>query len=559
MSEQILCDHVIVQDGRIPLTKNEEVLVCGRNEAVEGWRGIPLPQAQFQLNVILQNQGYLHARFERTTTQLRVWKGPVTNTSELKISGAEGLVNAGKKRKIVGYPLEPKKLDEVNEWIDMSLRRQGYACPAIKLSAQAWDATILAAAEPGERRRISKVETTGLESLDYESIRRYEAFQGGDFYDVIDTQITAARLLNQGLFQSAYFTTQCYDDKVDLHLFTGVGKGRLVRFGLGASTEELPFADLWFKNTHLDDKASSYTASLHGSPIKQKLNISSELYWLPISKRTFLGPRFKMERRKEPAYELFKTVLGIDLGREWDWQKVRWQGRVGPSSNYEKTLTGIGPKEFKTVSWEGSLNLMNHIYEAFSREQYEGWNAGFQYRGQRQGIGSSVNVDRYDVTFKHLWNLGAYSPPLFVFASRFEAIAIDSKQTSNLQERDTLPIDYRIFFGGDENIRGFARESLNKHGLGYLTAAHAGFELRLIEELPYHLQPFLLADVARLGTDRYTLDPPLFVTSGLGIRWASPFGTLRGSAAHGQIWHGDQSSKDYGQHWVYFISFGQEF
>jgi len=56
-----------------------------------------------------------------------------------------------------------------------------------------------------------------------------------------------------------------------------------------------------------------------------------------------------------------------------------------------------------------------------------------------------------------------------------------------------------------------------------------------------------------------TLDKPLFVSEGLGLRWASPFGTLRGSAARGMIWDGDDSTKEYPQEWVYFFSFGQEF
>ena len=84
-------------------------------------------------------------------------------------------------------------------------------------------------------------------------------------------------------------------------------------------------------------------------------------------------------------------------------------------------------------------------------------------------------------------------------------------------------------------------------------------KLRLIEELPYRLQPFLLWDVARLGDRRWTLDEPQFTSWGYGIRWASPFGTLRGSAAKGEIENGNASTVAYTREWVYFFSFGQEF
>lgn len=558
-AESNLCGHIFVQEGKIQLDNNERALVCGSSSAPNAWREIPVPQARYQLNVILQNRGFLNARFERDGEVLRVWPGEVTKTQELVVEGGRGILRADKKRKVRGYPMEPAKLDEVTQWADLRMRRNGYACPDIQVTAQAWDRMIKAKIESGEIKTIDGIERTGLEGLNRTALRRFEAFEPGARYDVIDTQITASRMLAQGLFQSAYFTTKCRGDKVDLHLFTAVGKARLVRFGLGASTEELPFADLWFKDTRLDDRASNYTVTLHGSPIRQSLNVNSELYVVPYSLRSFLGPRFKAEHRKERAYELNKVELGADLGRAWDILKVRLQGRVGPTLNYEKTVRGVGPPDTKYLSWEGLLTGMSHAYEAFSRDQYEGWISSLRYRGQREGLGSSLSVDRYDLTFKHLWNVGAFSPPLFIFATRLEAVAVDSKQLTALDEDKNLPVDYRVFYGGDENLRGFARESLNNGGYGYLTALHAGFELRLIEELPFRLEPFLLGDVARLGARRYTVDKPVYTSAGVGLRWPSPFGTLRGSIAQGQVWNSDRASDSYREEWVYFISFGQEF
>jgi outer membrane translocation and assembly module TamA len=362
-------------------------------------------------------------------------------------------------------------------------------------------------------------------------------------------------MLAQGLFQSAYYTVTCVGEQVDLHLYTQIGKFRLLRFGVGASTEELPFADVWYRNAKLDARASSYTASAHASPILQSLDFSSELYVVPGSRLFYFGPRLRFERRKERAYTLDKTTTGGDLGRAWDTQDLRIQGRAGPTLNYENTAAGAGPKEAKYVSWEAQLSVTSHAYEAFSRDQYEGWTTELNYHGQRDRVGSSVNADRYDLNFKHLWNLGAYSPPLFILASRVDLTLVDSKA----DDRDSLPIDYRVFYGGDQNQRGFSRESLNNGGHGYLTALGLGLELRLIEQLPYHLQPFLLWDGTRLGAGRYSFDSPKFMSTGVGIRWPSPFGTLRGTVARGQIGDGNRVSAAYQQEWVYFVSFGQEF
>ena len=556
-----ICKNVTLKDGRFKFTKNELILICGSDRSDTAWKEIPLPQAEYQLNIIFQNKGYYHARFERRENRLDVWKGEVTKTEHLLIEGAKGLLNGDKMRKIKRYALESKKLDEVKEWADLKLRRKGYACNKIELHGDVVKKSISAQIDSGEKKVIGKIERTGLQSLDEEAISRYEAFYSGEDYDVILTQITSARLLNQGLFQSAYFTNICDPgaNTVGLHLFADVGKARILRIGFGASTEEFPFADIWLKNARLDDRASNYTLALHASPIRQRLDGSSELYILPFTKRTYLGPRFKIERRVESAYELIATGVGVDLGRDWDMLHQRWQTRAGPTFNYEKTVRGIGPADFRYLSWEGSVTVMSHDYEAFSANQDVGYTAGFNYRGQREGVGSPINVDRYDFTLKHLWNLGSLAPPFLVLASRMEAVAVDTRQTENALAADTLPIDYRIFYGGDSNLRGFARESINRGGRGYLSALHGGIEIRLIDELPYHLEPFLLGDLARLGSERLTLGDALFTSSGFGIRWASPFGTLRGSAARGSIWGGDASTSEYKQEWVYFISFGQEF
>jgi translocation and assembly module TamA len=564
-----LCPHVILKDGRLKLTENEKILVCGSREndsQTPAWSEIPIPQARYEISIILQNHGYLNARFERQAELLLVWMGAQTETKILNVMPSAGtngpktpVLDPAKKRKIRGFPLEPAKLDEVANWALLSLRRSGFACPKVSISAQAWLATINAEYESGKVQDVDHIVNSGLDGLDQDTLLRFEAFKSGDRYDIVDVQVTTDRLLSQGLFQSAYYSTECHDDKVDLHLFTTIGKSHLLRFGVGASTEELPFADLWFKNTRLDARASSFTGTLHASPIRQTFNLTSEFYAVPFSRRSFFGPRFKVERLNAPAYETHTAALGADLGRAFDAMKMRLQGLLGPTFNLEQTVRGVGPLESKFLSWDGSLSVMSHAYEAFSRDQYEGFNGSFKYSGRRKGVGSDLNVDRYDVDFKTLWNLGHFSPPIVVFASRVSVSAIDAGGVSTDDQVNALPVADRIFYGGDSNLRGFSRESLGNSGFGYLTALYAGFEARLIEVIPYRIEPFLLCDIAKLGTRPYTLGSPLFYSPGIGVRWVSPFGTLRGSAAKGQIVNGDVSTSPYKQDLVYFVSFGQEF
>lgn len=567
-AKKSLCDNRITfQEGELALTKNEQVLICGSDKGLEGWREVPLPQAEYQIKVKLADQGYLHPRFERNQEHLDVWRGPREKISKLTVNGADGLLFPDKLRQLRGQPLEPAQLDRVKKWADTELRTDGYGCPTVDVRAQAWDQQVIADVTPGARMRVAGIDYKGLGGLDTETLARYQAIEPGDWHNAREMQLTASRMLSDGLFQTAYFTTNCRGDLIDYHLVAGIGKPRIFRFGVGASTEEFPFTRIWFKNARLDDRASSFTVTAYASPKAQNLDVSSEFYRVPWSRRTYFGPRFFVGREKERSYEVNRARLGIDLGRNFDLSHMRFQGRIGPTLNYVDTVIGYGPRHQKYVSWDGSLMVMSHEYEIGMRDQFEGWTASFDYRGQRKGAGSSINVDRYELTAKHLWNLGAYTPPLFVLASRVQAIGVNTSQIASARENGSwldsnggiVPVDYRVFFGGDQNLRGFSRQGLDNGGLGYTTAVYLGFELRLVEELPYHLEPFLLFDSARLGDRRLTLDSAVFTSEGLGVRWASPFGTLRGSAARGHIFHGNKQTDRYAQEWVYFFSFGQEF
>ncbi len=560
-ADQKLCSNpdIMIIDSSFDLSENEKVLVCGTKESDQAWKKVPLLQAQYQLNVLLQNAGYLDATFENTGDKLIVKKGKRAETSQLIITGSNGVVEVSKKRKIVGEPMVPQKLDEVKNWIELEAKRQGHACPKIEMRAQAWDYKMFADVEAGPVQSIGEIFRSGYGTLDLEALKRYEAFEPGGQYNVIETEITIDRVMAQGLFQNAYITTICHDDKVDLNFISEVGKPKLLRFSVGASTEEFPFADVWFKNSRLDDRASSFLAQLHASNIRQTLELSSELYVLANSYRTFVGPRLKFERKNERSFESNKGEVGSDIGRAWDISHIRVKGRLGPTLNYLKTVSGQGPDELNYLSWDGSLSAASHSYEAFSRSQFEGWTGDVKYTGQRKKIGSGLNVDRYDIRLKYLYNVNAYAPPLIVIASRFETTFVDTHHRDDPTEITDLPVDLRIFYGGNNNIRGFSRHTLDNEGRGYISSLLAGFEFRLVQVAPYNLEPLLLFDSAKLGTRQYEFISPTFISYGAGLRWVSPFGTLRFSAARGQVWNNSIETSDYPREWVYNISFGEEF
>ncbi len=554
-----VCGRVYTMDEKLKLNRNEKVLICGSGEESEGWDHVPLTQAEFHLKAVLQNLGYLEPRFERNNSQLQVWLGKRNKIKVLNVSDKTGILDPSRKRKVVKEALTSAKLNEIEDWANIVTQSKGYACAESSLTAQAWDGTVYVESQLGGRKEFGPVRMTDMAGLDSDVLDRYQPFTENEWYDIRKTQIMTSRLLGDGLFQSAYFVTRCDDRTAGLTLETSVGKPKILRFGIGASTEEFPFVDLTFKNARLDDKASSYTLSLHLSPIEVSLTGSSEIYIFPGWNRSFLGPRFRLAKEIESAHETNSARAGVDIGRNWDLWEARFNGRWGPTVNYTKTVRGVGPGDVTYPSIDASLAITSHAYEYLIREQYEGWIFHLFYRGQNKGLGSQLDLNRYQADFKHLWNIGGFAPPLFVLGARLETTIVDAQNVNGIKNRDLIPAEDRIYMGGDQNLRGFPRRSVDNLDLGYLTSVYLGLELRLIEELPYRLQPFLLYDLARLGNRRYALDKPVFSSEGIGLRWASPFGTLRGSFAKGNVWNEDETTQPYEEDYVLFLSFGQEF
>jgi outer membrane translocation and assembly module TamA len=557
-SSSELCPHIKVTDGKFHLNKNEKIIVCGDDRS-DGWKQVPFDQAQTELRSLLQKDGYNSPEFTIEGDDLLIKMGSPTRIKEWELQGNTSAIEKRKKRKVLGEKLTPAKLDEIERWIESELKYQGYACPKIESKAQVWDASVESRYESGPKLRIKTLNREGMANLDAEAFKRFEPFEEGDLYNNRKLQITTNRLLTDGLAQSSYFTQNCTPDGVELTHHMDLGEPRILRVGFGASSEEFPFLDAWYKNTRIDGRASSYWLNLHASPLTQSLEGSSQLYILPFTRRTFLGPRFRVARDIEDAYESLSGKTGIDIGRLWDWNEERFEFRAGPTANYVNTIRGFGPDDVSYLTVEGNLNVMNNDYELTGTQQFSGYQASLQYQGQREGLGSPLNADMWTLRAKNLWDIGELSPPYLVLGTRIETNVTTSDAIGRSTDREILPTEYRIFLGGEQNLRGFKRQTINNQGLGYLTSAYLGTDLRLVEELPWNLEPLLLWDVAIAGDVPWHLEGPLFQSYGFGMRWRSPLGPIRVTAARGVISNSNAATESVPQEWVFLFSFGREF
>ena len=149
-----------------------------------------------------------------------------------------------------------------------------------------------------------------------------------------------------------------------------------------------------------------------------------------------------------------------------------------------------------------------------------------------KAAGSDVSATTQTADFTKLWNVLSLEPEIWILGIRGSFAT--TRPGSGTQPAD-LPPSFKYFLGGSDDMRGFARKSLPNEGTGALTKVYLGSELRLNNSLPYRLQPLVFSDWGWLGQEPLKVDPRQFWSPGLGLRWESPIGVLRGSIGQGFV------------------------
>ncbi|UPT73791.1 MAG: BamA/TamA family outer membrane protein [Elusimicrobiota bacterium] len=221
-------------------------------------------------------------------------------------------------------------------------------------------------------------------------------------------------------------------------------------------------------------------------------------------------------------------------------------------------MRGQGPRSSSWFQFVTHAQVSSHLHEFYRRDPRRGWSAALDTTHRVEGAHSRASAQGLRLSGQALWNLGNFEPPLAVLATRgsYGTIAGISRADALAH----LPPTERFFLGGDADLRGVQRKGLPFDDGGFLTAAYQGVELRAGDVLPYGLQPFVFADAAMGGRDGWALEKDVYYAPGLGMRWASPFGSIRATAARGLVWrNGSASGEPLKPRWQFFFSFGREF
>ncbi len=540
--------------SRLRFDENEKIMICGSE--TPGWTKIPEDQSRRNLEVILRSHGYYNISIKKKGGKIIINKGKKTKIGELKFTnhppGFKDRVFLG----VRGDTLNTKSLNKIENWSAARLRTLGYPCPEVQSTANPKTGDVQIQLNPGEKVKILKVTRSGLGDIRPYALSRFDAFRMGNTYNADLFELTSRRLTLSGLADYSNFHNYCSQNnfkngEFEQEVILSQPRSLLVSFG--ASTEQFPIAKALVRHNQLDANASRALLQLHLSSVEQYMDGYVQWHLFNNYPRLFLQPKFEMRRNSENFYEVLQQTLSTGLGYTHDDSSNHYFAVARPTYNVEDTVSGSGPAHTSFFSLESEFGLISHYYEFFQMTPREGYELRGDWSTRRQGLGSALSGDRYLLEGTWLHNWSGFDPPQTIFGVRFKFASLRSP---TLQDS---PTSLRLFLGGDNDIRGFSRKSINNGGLGFSDIAYVGTEVRFTQFLPFKLQPFVLIDFAKTAFEEFDFSSFLYWSPGMGMRWQSPIGSLRGTAAYGMTSGEEPNDSVPDDQWTFFLSFGQEF
>ncbi len=542
----------------IRFTSTEKKLICG-SENLDGWQEIPEEQSEFFIKSFMQDRGYYFPEFIRSENQTIVKAGDKTYIKNITITGDHPrFIKPRKMRGLRKALLTPSKLTEIEGRIADRLQENGYACPKVDATADARNGEVTVDIDAGKLEKIkSVVEEKPPKELKHGVLRRYDAFKVGKKYNKNLLTLTSRRAEDDGIVTSTYFLTDCECDGAVLEQNTITGKPRLLIVGFGASTEEYGIGKVSWKHSRMGKLGSSVRFLVYGSYRLQRFLTEGKIFFLSKPSRWHIAPEFEIRREYERQYDMLSGIIYIPPAISYDGQHIGLRASFGPAFDYTHTFRGDNKGGTHFVAGVGRLKIISHDFEFYKDEPRSGFRFEAFASLTHKSVFSTFTAQKFAIAGTWVTDLGGFKPPLFLFGIRGGATTTVVRRYSNSYNR--LPPDFLAYLGGSRDVRGFSRRSLPKSPEQALTSAYIGAELRLAKVLPMNLQPIIFADAGVLGEFSMNIDYPLYWSPGFGMRWPSPFGVFRATAARGYVVHNNKPNNDNVGGWTFFFSFGEEF
>lgn len=530
-----LCAGVVIHDvQKLNLTDTEKRLVCGDKE-VNAYKKIPAYQASFFITSFLQSRGYLRPTFEIIDQTLHVHVGKLIKLKkiQIKVTGIDHdrkIIKKEIKRRYTNKTVTPDLLDSIEAETLSHFRQRGYPCAEVKSLFDVSSSAIGVDITKTKSHHFGFFEREQIKGLHENVLKRYYSFEEAEKFNERLLILTEKRMLRSEVVQGTYFLEDCSSDG-DSFLMSQrfiTGPPRTLRFGVGASTELGPMARVRWSNNRSGPMASILSARLQGSVRSQSLVLTTDtFFWKDHPRRSILS-QFELLRESQIDYEQFLVKLG-PVTTKWTNDKGGYHSTymLGPSfeaSTYHSKIKS-DTRSYKTGVIEGSLNIMDHVYEFFDIHPLDGDNFNFSFGFRHPQLGFSDPSLRLDSSYVKLGRLAELGRGTIVGGFRLNAgTLIISDNVSPVG----LPPNIKFYGGGSDDIRGFSLNTLPRNdGAGALTKVSLKLELRKTYFFREKMEGFTFLDGTYFGFESFSTTPELYYSPGIGLRWLSPIGMVQ--------------------------------
>lgn len=552
---QMVCPSITVVSSKpIRFTDIEKRFLCG-DPKTDAWKHIPLSQAAYHMQGFLQTRGYFTPTFVEEKTHMTVKTGARTFVKKVVADGAPPSLNIHKRRKVKGSLLTPELLSQLESWTRGRLQSHGYPCPEVASEADPTTGIVRVHITAGPYQAVHAItEDPTPPGLAAGVLRRYDAFLINHPYNADLLAISENRVETEGFLQSTHFVTECGKQGAELRQRSIPGPPRLLSFGAGVNTEGIVSLKGTWSHTRMGRLGSGFEVTGTASYRRQELDIIPKWYFFDPPSRWHFEPLLAVVHENEPQYRYLSWKARMSPAVTWDDQNKQQTVIFGPTLEYVRTYKGGEETLSRFLSLETYYELTSHYFEFYRASPRRGYHFVALFDVNHNRLLSDISAEQLHLSGEKLWNIGHFDPPLLVLGVRggFYSTYV----SDDLVDSERVPPRFRYYLGGSQDLRGFSRQELPNIGLGALSAAFSSLEARATGVLPYRIQPFVFADFGAVGRRPFQLDAPVYWSPGIGLRWESPIGVIRGTAAHGfLVGNGDSSLS----HWQFYFSFGEEF
>ncbi len=259
----------------------------------------------------------------------------------------------------------------------------------------------------------------------------------------------------------------------------------------------------------------------------------------------------EVEDRETQDFEV-KVLPGVNR----ETTDGNYELKAGPTFLDSMQARGEGPDRSTIVFAEFNARWHQHDHEYFATSPRTGEILDASVLVTQKQWGANFTAQKLQVTGQKLWTVQRTDPPLLILGLRFNASTVFSPDENITSD---LPTRFLTFLGGETDLRGFEFQSLPRGKLGALSGVSASFEARLHRVIFKRVDTFGFLDSGALGGVRMRLAKPVFMSPGLGLRWESPIGVLRGYVAQRFAVGEEPGMEPYPRDWRLGFTFGEEF